>query len=426
MKDGTAPARQAYPAFASTAGEFYVKIIVTGASGFIGKHLVRDFQRRGASLLLVGRNSAKLQQLFPGADTCNYLELPDRGKSFDAIVHLAVVNNNVSATPEDFMRTNVDLTLEVLEIGRKNHIPLFVNFSTVHALDPKNQSAYASSKRSAATYIANAEGIDTRNLYIPAVTGNRLAGRLSALNRLPKPVRNWSLRFLSAITPTANIELVSDECWKTVSRLRTAHQQIITDNQSENPFFVAIKRIVDLSAALLILLPFSWLLVIIWIAVRIQSPGPGIFAQQRVGRNGHIFTCYKFRTMSNNAPNVGSHEAPIAMVTPLGHLLRRTKLDELPQAINILLNQMSLIGPRPSLPSQSSVIDERNMRGVLTIKPGITGLAQINNIDMSQPKLLAERDERYMKLRSLKLDITILVATVFGRGRGDAITGKDG
>lgn len=402
-----------------------MKIIVTGASGFIGRRLVQDFQRRGACLLLVGRDPVRLQELFPGTDTCHYVDLPDRGKQFDAIVHLAVLNNNTLAKPEEYVRINVDLALEVLEIGRKNLVPLFINFSTVHALDLRNRSGYASSKRLAAIRIAEIKGIDTRTLYIPAVIGDELAGRFNALNRWPQPFRAWSVKFLSAIAPTVRIELVLEACWKALSETKSAHQQVITNDQSENPFFVTSKRLMDLTAALLILLPFSWLLAIIWTAVRVQSPGPGIFAQQRVGRNGRLFTCYKFRTMSNDAPNVGTHEAPIAMVTPFGHLLRRTKLDELPQAVNILLNQMSLIGPRPSLPSQDSVIKERNARGVLAIKPGITGLAQIDNIDMSRPELLAERDERYLKLRSLRLDVIILIATAFGHGRGDAITANE-
>jgi lipopolysaccharide/colanic/teichoic acid biosynthesis glycosyltransferase len=366
-----------------------------------------------------------LQRLFPGTDTCNYVDFPDRGKGFNCVVHLAVLNNNTAASRDEYFQINVDLALEVLENAKKNKIPRFINFSTVHALDPDNQSGYASSKRIAATRIAEAQGIDTRSLYIPAVTGDKLTGRLGALNRLPRPLRRLSVKLFSAIVPTVDIKRVLDSCWTASSEAKFAHQQIITNDQSENPFFVASKRLIDIAAALFILLPFSWLLLLIWFAVRLQSTGPGIFAQQRIGQNGRTFTCYKFRTMSNNAPNVGTHEAPIAMVTPLGHLLRRTKLDELPQAVNILLNHMSLVGPRPSLPSQVLVIKERNARGVLAIKPGITGLAQIDNIDMSRPELLAERDERYLKLRSLQLDVTILVATAFGHGRGDAITANE-
>ncbi|RYD68852.1 MAG: sugar transferase [Verrucomicrobiaceae bacterium] len=180
-----------------------------------------------------------------------------------------------------------------------------------------------------------------------------------------------------------------------------------------------MKRCVDLGAALVILLPFFWLLALIWLAVRLQSPGPGIFAQKRIGKSGQVFTCYKFRTMAEGTPNVGTHEASATMVTPLGKLLRRTKLDELPQAINILLNQMSLVGPRPCLPNQDKVISERQKLNALSIKPGITGLAQINQIDMSQPELLARWDARYVKLRSLRLDLTILFRTALGGGHGD-------
>ncbi len=113
------------------------------------------------------------------------------------------------------------------------------------------------------------------------------------------------------------------------------------------------------------------------VAIRLESAGPALFRQQRVGRDGKTFTCYKFRTMRSGTVQAASHEVSASAVTRLGAVLRKLKIDELPQAINILRNEMSLIGPRPCLPAQTALIAERTRRGVLALKPGITGYAQV-------------------------------------------------
>lgn len=402
-----------------------MKIVITGASGFIGVPLAKAFLAKGADLLLVGRDPELLRSLFPGVECCNYAELPTRGRGYEALLHLAVLNNNSAATLDTYMQANVSLGASVLESSANAGIARMVNVSTIQALDPRNTSPYAVSKRIAAAQLQSASGIALRTLYFPAVIGERLAGRLAMVEHLPRAVRGHLLTLISALAPTVTIDSVIEACWNALVAAETPSEAIITSNQSRNIAFSVIKRALDIAGALVILIPFCWLLTLLWIAVRVQSPGPGIFAQQRVGRNGKVFTCYKFRTMSRDAPNVGTHEAPVTMVTPLGHFLRRTKLDELPQAVNILLNQMTLVGPRPCLPSQAEVIKQRNEQGVTDILPGITGLAQINQIDMSQPELLAQWDQRYLKLRSIKLDIGILLATAFGRGRGDAMVAQD-
>lgn len=156
--------------------------------------------------------------------------------------------------------------------------------------------------------------------------------------------------------------------------------------------------------------------------IRRESEGPGIFVQERVGRHGKPFRCYKLRTMRKNAPNVPTHHAPAGQITPLGRMLRSTKLDELPQLWNVLKGEMSFVGPRPSLPSQTELVEERRTRGVLDIRPGITGLAQIEDIDMSDPVRLALKDEEYLRRRSFGLDLAILFRTVFkGAGSGDRV-----
>lgn len=149
--------------------------------------------------------------------------------------------------------------------------------------------------------------------------------------------------------------------------------------------------------------------------------GSPIFRQQRVGRNKRPFTLVKFRTMKPDTAHVASHLASSSAITPFGGFLRKTKLDELPQLWNVLWGDMSLVGPRPCLFNQQELIDEREQRGVLTARPGITGLAQVNDIDMSTPVLLAETDAKMLQSLTLGNYFKYIVMTVAGKGSGDRV-----
>jgi Sugar transferases involved in lipopolysaccharide synthesis len=149
--------------------------------------------------------------------------------------------------------------------------------------------------------------------------------------------------------------------------------------------------------------------------------GSPLFRQVRVGRHQKPFTLVKFRTMRPNTASVATHLANPADITRLGHFLRRTKLDELPQLWNVLRGEMSLVGPRPCLFSQTELIAERARRGVFDARPGITGLAQIRGIDMSAPKLLAETDQQMLATLSVASYLKYIAMTVLGKGAGDRI-----
>lgn len=186
---------------------------------------------------------------------------------------------------------------------------------------------------------------------------------------------------------------------------------------------MALIRTIDLVAGLfggLFLLPF---IVVAAIAVRLDSPGPGIFAQTRVGREGQMFTCYKLRTMAADTRTAASHEQQSSSVTRLGHILRRTKLDELPQLLNVLIGDMSLVGPRPSLPGQTELIAARRERGIYAVRPGITGPAQVVGLDMSKPLQLAEEDARWATRPTVAAYVKFILLTLAGKGQGDAIQG---
>lgn len=179
-------------------------------------------------------------------------------------------------------------------------------------------------------------------------------------------------------------------------------------------------RLLDVLFALLGLvvgLPVLLLLILIGVF----DTGSPIFRQERVGRYKKPFTLVKFRTMKKDTASVASHLASTASITPFGRFLRRTKLDELPQLWNVLKGEMSLVGPRPCLFNQEDLITEREFRGVLNARPGITGLAQINNIDMSTPRLLAETDAKMLESLNLKSYFRYIVRTVLGKGAGDRV-----
>ena len=179
-------------------------------------------------------------------------------------------------------------------------------------------------------------------------------------------------------------------------------------------------RILDIIFSLLGLL-LALPLIFLILLIGYFDNGSPLFFQQRVGKHRVPFTLVKFRTMTLNTQSVGTHLADPASITRLGHFLRRTKLDELPQLVNVILGDMSLVGPRPCLPNQLELIDERDRRGVYAARPGITGLAQINHVDMSTPKKLALYDSLMLRHLNPRHYLCLIAATALGRGRGDRI-----
>jgi lipopolysaccharide/colanic/teichoic acid biosynthesis glycosyltransferase len=137
-----------------------------------------------------------------------------------------------------------------------------------------------------------------------------------------------------------------------------------------------------------------------------------------VGKNQMSFTLVKFRTMRSDTASVASHLADASAITPFGGFLRRTKLDELPQLWNVLRGDMSLVGPRPCLFNQKDLIVERTTRNVFSARPGITGLAQIQGIDMSTPELLAKTDAAMLRHMSLFNYFRYIFLTILGKGAG--------
>ena len=185
---------------------------------------------------------------------------------------------------------------------------------------------------------------------------------------------------------------------------------------NEKRIYFFIKRIIDIILSLLAIFLLIIPGIVIAILIKIDSKGPIFFKQKRIGKNKKYFMIYKFRTMRSDTPaNVPTHllEKPDFYITRVGKILRRTSLDELPQIINILKGDMSIVGPRPALWNQEDLIIERDKYGANNIRPGLTGLAQINGRDELEITEKAKLDGEYVKNMSFSSDFKIFVSTFF-------------
>lgn len=182
-------------------------------------------------------------------------------------------------------------------------------------------------------------------------------------------------------------------------------------------------RSIDIICSLFGLIILSPIILLLLIVGYFDTGSP-IFKQERVGRFKRSFYLLKFRSMYLNAPSVATHLADSSSITRFGSFLRKSKLDELLQLWNVFKGDMSLVGPRPNLFNQEELIYERDSRGVYSVRPGITGLAQINKIDMSTPKLLAETDAEMIHDLNVFIYFKYIFLTLFGKGFGDRIKSK--
>jgi lipopolysaccharide/colanic/teichoic acid biosynthesis glycosyltransferase len=179
-------------------------------------------------------------------------------------------------------------------------------------------------------------------------------------------------------------------------------------------------RCFDFIFSLFGLIVLSPILIVVFL-IGFFDTGSPLFFQLRVGRNRRLFTLVKFRTMRIGSAQVATHLADASIITAFGCFLRRTKVDELPQLWNVLLGDMSLVGPRPNLPSQLELIGERERFRVYAARPGITGLAQVQGIDMSTPALLAQTDRRMLDTMTIRMYFIVILMTALGKGGGDRV-----
>ncbi len=176
-----------------------------------------------------------------------------------------------------------------------------------------------------------------------------------------------------------------------------------------------MKRIIDFTLSMTATLVLSWLFIIIIVIIKLTSKGPVLFRQKRIGIHKREFYILKFRTMRIDTPkDVPTHMFvnPEQFITPVGKFLRMTSLDELPQLFNIIIGQMSIVGPRPALWNQYDLLEERDKYGANDVRPGLTGWAQVNGRDELPIPVKARLDGEYIKNRGFLFDVKCIIKTV--------------
>jgi O-antigen biosynthesis protein WbqP len=172
------------------------------------------------------------------------------------------------------------------------------------------------------------------------------------------------------------------------------------------------KRLLDIFIVLGAVICLSPLMIIVALLIKIVDPGPIIFKQSRIGKNGESFSFFKFRSMPVNTGDLASDEVGQVKLTWVGKVLRRTNIDELPQLLNIIKGDMSIVGPRPPLPIQEELLQIRKINHSLFTRPGLTGLAQVNSFDGMTVPQKAEFDGEYVKNITFFNDVKIILNTV--------------
>lgn len=398
-----------------------MNILITGASGYLGGSLVPYLLKQGYSILLVSRSKFTGAHQFRGVDLITYDELfsPSFNTSFECCIHLAVLNNsNVTLGYEDFHEVNVTLGIRILDFCINNDVKQFIYFGSVHEFDPRNVSFYSRTKRRFSFLSQEyANHIAVLNICIPAVYDlNCLPKRLQKISYFSSSIKKKIVNFIKIFWPLCSAERLCRSVEVMVRGDFASGIYYCADNQDDNLMYAYAKKVLDITGSLLAILFLWWLFLLTWVVIKVDTGGASVLRQVRVGKKKSLFTCYKFRTMRADAPVVGTHDVGDSYVTRSGKFLRKYKIDELPQVLNVLRGEMSFVGPRPCLPIQKAVIDERDRKGVYRVVPGITGYSQVRGVDMSNPVTLAESDSFYVANRTMALDLKILFRTIF-RGK---------
>jgi lipopolysaccharide/colanic/teichoic acid biosynthesis glycosyltransferase len=401
-------------------------IVVTGVGGVVGRQLVQHLFDRGYQVRVLSRNAKTLEPSLPESVTVgNYDEMDSIVLGADAVIHLAARNNDQGGDLESFKQDNVELTLKLARAAKANGIGKFIFATTTKALTDKG-GHYGTSKAIAEQnleQLSNSAFRVTQARLCP-VYGNGTRGRIKLLQNLPMGLGKLALWLVRSLVPIVSAKRVAEGMTAVIESSDPLEEVCLSDPIGTFSVYGIFKALMNFIFVIAVPTITGVPCLIAAIAVATTSKGGVLFIQRRVGKNQRPFQLCKFRTMFTGTPNAGTHEVGKSYVTKVGSFLRKSKMDELPQAWNVLKRELNLIGPRPCLENQSELVQERERYGVFEVLPGITGYGQVAGVDMSQPRKLAIHDHRYVAFRGILFDIKIALRTVLGGGFGDPVGGE--
>lgn len=400
-------------------------IVITGAGGVVGREVVKHFGQLGYRLRVLSRDPGAIQGSLPSsAEAYGYDESEVALTGAHAVIHLAARNNDQGGEESEFIRDNAELPMKVASSAKGLGVTRFVFVTTTKALTDKG-GHYGKSKAIAERQLAALS--DARFKVALArlcpVYGQGTRGKIRLLADLPLGLGRVALWLVRSLVPIVSASRVAEGIAAIVEDSDPLEETCLAEPVgwfSVYGMFTAVLNFIFVIAVPTVLgLPC----LISGIAVAATSRGGVFFIQPRVGQSQKPFKLYKFRTMFTGTPNAGTHEVGKSHVTKVGGILRKTKIDELPQFWNILKRELNLIGARPCLENQTELVRQRQRYGVFDFLPGITGFGQVAGVDMSEPLKLAIHDHRYAAFRGILLDIKIALKTAIGGGFGDPVGG---
>lgn len=403
-------------------------VVLTGATGVVGRKLLARLTADDRyDVRVLSRDPEQTKSSMPAAvKVGGYEDMDQILSGAHSVIHLAARNNDQGGTAADFDRDNCELPVEIATAARRLGVSRFVFATTTKALVVEDGDHYGASKAKAEKELLTLED-DTFRVHLARmapVYGRGARGKVRFLQSIPLGPRGLVARVLRSAIPIVSVDRVADGCLALIEDEHPLEELCLADPLGTvsiyRVFTSLINAVFVISVPTILAIPT----VVSAVAVATTSRGGVLFVQRRVGSGGQVFECRKFRTMRTGAPVAGTHEVGKSYVTKVGAVLRTFKLDELPQAVNVFRREMNIIGPRPCLESQTELIAERERYGVFGVRPGITGLGQVNGVDMSEPRRLAIQDHRYAAFRSILWDIMIAIRTVLGGGFGDPVGGE--
>jgi lipopolysaccharide/colanic/teichoic acid biosynthesis glycosyltransferase len=386
-----------------------MKVVVSGASGFVASEIIPLLVESGHDVLLVSRAPSVLQPSFPSLTILSVDNWYHSARHFDMVLNLVgpTLDPDVicESNEEAYLRATQEIAVRAREVG----IRRFIHLSSIHCVELADKSPYTAAKRQAEKIVRQSFGDGCEIYRVGAVYGHKVYGRRRFLNFLPRGLKPVAQGLLSALTPTTHVQSIVAAVERDAGA--DSEPRILVADAEASVVYRLWRSSLNLLflAVVLALLPL-WAFV--WVLIVVRDGFPGLFLQDRVGKSGRIFRCVKFRTLVRGTAATGTHLLGEESFTVTGRVLRKMKIDEIPQAINILRGDMHLIGPRPALPGQREVHVSRAFLGISDATPGLTGWAQVNGADMSEPHRLAQLDYDYLGIRSILWDIRIISRTI--------------